>query len=311
MKANKECRQDLVRTVFREAFNVQHVEDFAGCESVTKEDIRRFEDDDDDDNDNGPSMDALLIDMRGKLSSKWNQAVIRLLVKAVRERQHRGTAWQGLPERSDEYFIQLVEHHMKGARTTWRNHQPKVQENGELESPSDAYNRVMEQKNTAEKIGRAHTRRQQRFKRRVTVVQRTLELKKEEGSKDVRSWEWLDEMLGYLGEDGMSSDESDVAEETGETIYRANYMPWRRDIDEDLDLIDKQRLVDNDIYSRRGAKPVTRIRNEGCESRRLPVGALPKSFYKKRWLSSASKSIVDDLDISKTIFEWMVIRQAE
>lgn len=107
----------------------------------------------------------------------------------------------------------------------------------------------------------------------------------------------------------MSSDESEVVEETGKEVYRVNDMPWRRDVEEEMQLIDRQRLLDREIFSRKGARPVTRIR-DGNTSRRDAARGLPKSCYDKEWLKSAPESEVEKLEVSKKRFDWMVVRRA-
>ena len=51
----------------------------------------------------GPKPDVLCVDMRGKISSKWNETVAYLLVECIRKRKSEQTAWDQLPERSDAY----------------------------------------------------------------------------------------------------------------------------------------------------------------------------------------------------------------
>ncbi|KAF8949732.1 hypothetical protein BDZ97DRAFT_1605120, partial [Flammula alnicola] len=106
----------LVRTLCREAFNVSEQIDFALHNPARKEDIAQYEEDDA----RGPDLKELQIDMRGKISSKWNQAVATILVEAVRERK-KGEAWEMLPERSDEYIREMVVDQLERARGTWRD----------------------------------------------------------------------------------------------------------------------------------------------------------------------------------------------
>jgi hypothetical protein len=67
-----------------------------------------------------------------------------------------------------------------------------------------------------------------------------VQLKREEGATDVAAWKWMEQLLQYLGEDGMSSDESDVEGELDTTVFRVKTMLWRCNIDRELDIIDKQ-----------------------------------------------------------------------
>jgi hypothetical protein len=50
----------------------------------------------------------------------------------------------------------------------------------------------------------------------------------------------MEKLLQHLGEDGMSSDKSDVEGELDTTVFQVKMMLWRRNIDRELDIIDKQ-----------------------------------------------------------------------
>jgi hypothetical protein len=80
-----------------------------------------------------------------------------------------------------------------------------------------------------------------------------------------------------LGEDGMSSDESDTDTQTGLPILRVKNMKWRRKMAYELDIVDKLRLQNRDIYSRKGAKPTARFRDDET----LKAKGLPLKVYQK------------------------------
>jgi len=82
-------------------------------------------------------------------------------------------------------------------------------------------------------------------------------MKKDAEEDDANIWRWLADILEWLGADGMSSDESGMEDEI-EIIYHMKVMPWRRDLETELRIIDNQRLVDTDIFAPRGSKPVKR-----------------------------------------------------
>ena len=46
----------------------------------------------------------------------------------------QGDAWNDLPEQSDAYFLELVTEQLERARTVWREAQPRVKEDGAVES---------------------------------------------------------------------------------------------------------------------------------------------------------------------------------
>ena len=136
-----------------------------------------------------------------------------------------------------------------------------------------------------------------------------VDLKNEEGSCDVKIWEWLLQLIQYLGVDGMSSEESGVEvndEGIAQKVYRVKIMPWRRNINQELAIIDKARLQDKDLYSEAGAKPVPRKRSEQNEaSSRQPVCDLPWSFYDDSWFDRLNTNFRDcTLRVSKKQFHW-------
>jgi hypothetical protein len=113
-------------------------------------------------------------------------------------------------------------------------------------------------------------------------------------------------LIKLLGEEGMSSDESEVDEELGIFVFRPKEMPWRPNVEKVMEIIDKQRMVDRDIYSFKGSKPGPRSRNKkkGTSRRRPPAG-LPRSLYDKDWLKTQTMTQVRKLHISKNKFVWM------
>jgi hypothetical protein len=139
----------------KEKFGVITAEDYALHEVPSGKDLRQFIQEDD----GGPNNDDLRIDMRGKISSKWNKRVIQILVDAARENMSLGEAWSELPERSNAYMEDIVQDQLERARTVWRDAQPRMLETGEVETLDDVEKRMIERKEVKEKLGRATTRR--------------------------------------------------------------------------------------------------------------------------------------------------------
>ena len=92
------------------------------------------------------------MDMRGKLSSKWNEAVASLLLDRVRERKGK-PAWDALPERSDTYILELITAQMEHARSAWRDAQPKTKEDGNIEGLDEVEQRMNKKKEENGKMG--------------------------------------------------------------------------------------------------------------------------------------------------------------
>ncbi|KIN93043.1 hypothetical protein M404DRAFT_102899, partial [Pisolithus tinctorius Marx 270] len=56
-------------------------------------------------------------------------------------------------------------------------------------------------------------------------------------------------------------------------------------VKQELDIIDLQRLVDNDVFAPQGSKPIQRFHAPGNpQSLCTPVPGLPQSIYDSIWL---------------------------
>ena len=146
----------------------------------------------------------------------------------------------------------------------------------------------------------------QRFRRRLTTLERIIDIKTEERANDETIWRWLHTVVEKLGEDGMSSDESDTDSRTGLLIYRVKNMKWRRKMAHELETIDKLRLGDKDIYSQRGAKPTLRIWDDrNNNSQRVTPKGLPKKLYCLTWLGELTSQGRRKLMVSDEDFDWL------
>ena len=137
-----------------------------------------------------------------------------------------------------------------------------------------------------------------------------IEIKESEHASDTPIWKWLHKLIKTLGEDGTSSDESEVDEQTGYTIYRVHKMLWRRNIDFEISMIDKLQFSDKDLFSNKGSKPLPRTRsNRNQNSSRMPPIGLPKAVYNSEWI--ANQRDKRKLRISNKSFEWMSLKQTQ
>lgn len=139
-------------------------------------------------------------------------------------------------------------------------------------------------------------------------MQANIELREGDSHGDLEIWEWLAGVLGRLGHEGMSSDDSSV--EGHETVYRVKILNWQRQIQNYLDIIDQQRKLEPSIYTGRGSKGVKRVRVEGYHSStRDPVVGLPRSFYDDSWFREMENVGRDwTLHVSPEEFEWIPLR---
>ncbi|KAF9233010.1 hypothetical protein BU15DRAFT_66944 [Melanogaster broomeanus] len=109
-----------------------------------------------------------------------------------------------------------------------------------------------------------------------------------EADVDVASWQWLHRLIKTLGEHGMSSEESSV-ENGVENVLRVKQMEWWRNIDHELEIIDREHVLDSDIFSAQGSKPLPRKRAmDNPPTSRNSVNGLPLALYDIQFLASDS-----------------------
>ncbi|KAG1763757.1 hypothetical protein EDD22DRAFT_756650, partial [Suillus occidentalis] len=164
-----------------------------------------------------------------------NARVLDLLLEDLKERSQK-EVW--VVRRSDGYYRETLEHRYKRLWTIWREGQAKVTAKGTLETGEDVEKRLITQKDKTLKL---------KYMRRTKVLHHIIELKKDESDEDLPTWEWLQRLIKTLGDDGMSSAESDV-ENNVETVLRVKNMPWRREVERELNIIDHQRVFDDEIF---------------------------------------------------------------
>ncbi|KAF8589289.1 hypothetical protein K439DRAFT_1612876 [Ramaria rubella] len=203
---------------------------------------------------------------------------------AEKEKAH----WD-LPDRSAAYYSTLLEERYIWAKTAWRNGRPKRIDTGEEET--------------------SNANIQTKFERWIKTAESMVALKKDAGATEVIIWQWLLDMLKTLGQDGMSSEESDETNDSIHSVLRPKNLPWRRNIEEELKILDDQRHLDQDILAPQGAKPVQQIRSpRNPQTNRKPRAGLPKIFYDKEWLSDQTTHYVKKiLKVSSAKFSWMRI----
>jgi hypothetical protein len=105
-------------------------------------------------------------------------------------------------------------------------------------------------------------------------------------------WQQAKRIIGELGVEGMSSDESSPEDGTAGKL-RVKNMPWRRNVFNLLEAVDGERVIDEELYSKRGSKPLPRVRKRFYpSSRRDPVCGLQESLYDDEWLGQQEKEFV-------------------
>ncbi|KAG6372744.1 hypothetical protein JVT61DRAFT_7138 [Boletus reticuloceps] len=281
-------------------FDIGQDTDFLAHEPAPAQEVYSFEHEDGP----GPSREFLAFDLSRSATSPWNSTILEIL---LREFQKTCTDEKWAIKRSDNYVRELLKNRYKKLHTVWLKGQPKLLRDGRLETEEEVEARLLAEMDRQAKASRQATRRRNKYTRRVTTLNHVVALKIEEGDSDVAVWEWLSCLIKTLGEDGMSSEESAVENQI-EHVLRVKQMEWRRCINHELDIIDTQRLLDDDIFARQGAKPVKRIRaHDNPESSRDALFGLPMAFYDGAWVAGLSQRQLDALNVSWDTFEWMKV----
>ena len=109
----------------------------------------------------------------------------------------------------------------------------------------------------------------------------------------------------------MSSEESDSDADGSdlEITYRPRIMPWRRNMEHELKIIDDEYRRVASTQNRRGAQPTRRKRDaRNAVSQRDPVAGLPYIFYNEEWLiTKTDEYIKRTLQLSTERFRWRML----
>lgn len=149
---------------------------------------------------------------------------------------------------------------------------------------------------------------------RQKVVSAIVQDKKEAGDphKDLKEWRHIMKTVGWLGQEGMSSDESDV--EGLEEVYHIKTLPWRRpEVVRYMDILDRERKLPNQaIFSRKGRKPSKRVRSaKVLLSDRNAVNGLPVDLYDREWYDGLTTRERRALKPATEPYKWLNIFQSE
>ncbi|KAG1853564.1 hypothetical protein C8R48DRAFT_675830 [Suillus tomentosus] len=289
-----------VRRLFKDMFNISQDADFIAHEAARCEDVYSYEYEDGP----GPDLKNLVFDTKNGSKTPWNSRIIDLLLG---ELWRRGDEERWPFARSEAYFRKILRDCYKRLRTVWTCAQPKVTAKGVLETPAEVEERLIAKKDKLLKVTRQTTRRRNKYLRRATVLDHLVKQKTDDKEEDLPVWQWLQQLVKMLGECGMSSEESDLENDI-ETVLRVKNMVWRRAVECELDIVDHQRLADDDIFAPQGSKPMKRIRAaRNPKTSRVPAEELPKALYSEEWLMGLSKRQVEKLSISDKRFKWMQV----
>ncbi|KAG2739433.1 hypothetical protein P692DRAFT_20755900 [Suillus brevipes Sb2] len=275
-----------VRRLLKDTFSICQDADFIVHQPAIREDVYSYEYEDGP----GPDTQNLAFDLKHGSSTPWNAKILDILLEKL---QMRSMEEKWPFPRSDGYYKAILEDRYKRLRTGWRAAQPKITAKGVLETGAEVEERLIAKRDRNLKSIRQTTRRRSKYTRRATILQKVIELKKEDEDDDLPAWQWLQKLIKTLGDDGMSSEESDIENDV-ECVLRVKNMTWRRGIERELSVIDNQRVLDDDIFAPQGSKPMKRIRAPGNSTTlRSPVTGLPKALYDAKWIDGLTKGQVE------------------
>jgi hypothetical protein len=313
--------QGEVRRLLKDIFSITQDADFIVHQPAIREDVYSYEYED------GPGPDAknLAFDLTHGSSTPWNTRILDILVEQL---QRRNAEEQWPMRRSNGYYKAILEDRYKRLRTTWRAAQPKVTAKGILETAAEVEERLITKRDESLKSVRQTTRRRnvcprhnveafgcilmlpQKYIRRAKILEHIINLKKDDEDEDLPAWMWLQKVIKTLGDGGMSSEESDVENDI-HCVLRVKNMAWRRKIERELDVIDHQRVLDDDVFAPQGSKPMKRIRAPGNSmSERSPITGLPKALYDGEWVDGLTGGQMERLNVSNDAFRWMKVAVA-
>jgi len=124
--------------------------------------------------------------------------------------------------------------------------------------------------------------------------------------RDLWIWKKMRDTLKWYGQEGMSSEESEV--EDIEEVYRPKHLPWRRkSASEMMDLIDTvRRHPGQRSHSKKGRPPTKRVRSKNnATSTRPACQGLPIELYDSRWFDGLTRSERAKLKASSKPFEFV------
>ncbi|KAI6131098.1 hypothetical protein EDD16DRAFT_1515258 [Pisolithus croceorrhizus] len=270
-----------VRRLFKEKLGITQDLDFIMHCPAAAEDVFVYEYEDGP----GPDQNNLTFDLTQNYSSPWNTHILELLCQELQARREE----ENWPiKRSDNYIMDILQERYKQLWTVWRNAQPKLTSKGVLETPAET---------------EAHLK----YHPRVMVLDKMVKLKSEVQDDDLQSWKWLQGLIKMLGEHCMSSEESSV-ENRVENVLHVKNMPWHRNIDQELEIVDFQCVLDTDIFSPQGSKPLTHKHSpDNPLTTRNVVKALPLALYDGAWFVQLTKCQIEALNVCQQTFPWMKV----
>ncbi|KAG1812804.1 uncharacterized protein BJ212DRAFT_1482874 [Suillus subaureus] len=299
-KAKISARKDQEGEIWhllKDTFSISQDADFIVHQPADREDVYSYEYEDGP----GPNTQNLAFDLKHGFNTPWNAKILNILLEELKKRsvEEEWPFW-----RSDGYYKAILEDRYKCLWMVWRAAQPKVTVKGSLETAAEVEGRLIAKRGENLKSVHQTTCWQNKYLRRAKVLQQVIELKKDGEDKDLPAWQWLQKLIKMLGDGGMSSEESDI-ENNVKCVLRVKNMAWCRRIERELNIIDNQRVLDDEIFMPQGSKPMKRICASGNSTTvQNPVTGLPKALYNGEWFDGLTGGQVERLNVSDETFQF-------
>ncbi|KAG1719950.1 uncharacterized protein EDB91DRAFT_1257275 [Suillus paluster] len=238
------------------------------------------------------------------VSAVENAKTLNILLEELK----KGSVEEEWPfQRSDGYYKVILEDHYKQLQMVWRAAQPKHTAKGSLETAAEVEERLIPKRGENLKSVCQTTCWRNKYLHRAKVLEQVIELKKDGEDEDLPAWHWLQKLIKMLGDGGMSSEESDIENNIKCVLWVKN-MAWCHGIEQELNIINNQRVLDDEIFAPQGSKPMKRIHTSGNLTTvwNLVTG-LPKALYNGRWFDGLTGGQVERLNVSDETFRWMTV----
>ncbi|KAJ6540098.1 hypothetical protein B0H10DRAFT_2245297 [Mycena sp. CBHHK59/15] len=219
----------------------------------------------------------------------WNQAIIERLLDAALEFDTS----RELETVQRDWLRHQLGAQLKRYQENWKRRKPRFLTDGlTLEKQDQADARTVHYVTRRRLESKGGASRHRKFTTRQNTIAITIELKKDSGARDIETWKRLLELITYLGISGMSSEDEDTIESTGQmiTIFKVKLCVWRAP-----EVVDYLGFVDAETKMLKTQDP-----HRGGHDRE------PECLYDSAWLKDQTRTFRQDLEISKEAFSLFV-----
>ncbi|KAJ6457852.1 hypothetical protein C8R47DRAFT_1081907 [Mycena vitilis] len=252
----------------------------------------------------GPGVHDYTLDFsEGYMASLWNKKIVSKLADGFLAARAASVDGWGLPDVSRDYIVGELYGQLRRSQQEWALSRARVvPDQGRHETKAEVLRRNVEYKAKRQAKSNGRTAKQRKFDRRNRTIENVIELKLIKNSPDLPFWRLVHRILHLLDVSGMSSEEGGVRDVGGlvVNVYIVKMCVWRSST-----VGDYLRIVDDAGKKMKTTKGWNRIRN-GTVGKSAARPGLPRNMYDAKWLEAQHPDYVEELEISKEVFEFMV-----